>query len=51
MRARLADCPRFIHNTADQLFVCAEGRVEKFYGDVTAYKSLIVKELRAKNKP
>ncbi|KAL7419557.1 hypothetical protein Q5752_005468 [Cryptotrichosporon argae] len=42
---------KFIQSACDQLFVCADGKVEKFYGDVTAYKSLIVDTIRAKTRP
>lgn len=42
---------RFINATADQLWVCAEGTLSKFKGDVAAYKSLIVNQLRAKLRP
>ncbi|KAL1406372.1 hypothetical protein Q8F55_008071 [Vanrija albida] len=42
---------RFINATADTLWVCAEGTVSKFMGDVAAYKSLIVNQLQAKLKP
>jgi ATP-binding cassette subfamily F protein 3 len=42
---------RFITNTSNQLWVCAEGKVTKFMGDITEYKDIIVNQLRAKNKP
>jgi hypothetical protein len=29
---------RFITNTSNQLWVCAEGKVTKYIGDVTSYK-------------
>ncbi|BEI85284.1 hypothetical protein CcaverHIS002_0506850 [Cutaneotrichosporon cavernicola] len=41
----------FIHNVAAQLYVCANGRVDKFNGDVTDYKRLIVEEIKHKNSP
>ncbi|SGY90160.1 BQ5605_C039g11791 [Microbotryum silenes-dioicae] len=37
------------HSVCDQLWVCADQKVEKFYGDVTEYKNIIVNN--AKNKP
>lgn len=37
---------RFITNTANELWVCADGKLAKFYGDVTAYKNLIVENLK-----
>lgn len=42
---------RFITNTSNQLWVCSEGKVTKFMGDITEYKDIIVNQLRAKNKP
>lgn len=33
---------RFINNCLDELWVCNKGHVEKFYGSVDKYKSLIV---------
>lgn len=42
---------RFINNTADQLWVCADGTLSKFKGDVKEYKNLIVNQLRAKLRP
>ncbi|KAJ9124540.1 hypothetical protein QFC24_003332 [Naganishia onofrii] len=42
---------RFITNTSNQLWVCSEGKVTKFMGDITAYKDIIVNQLRAKNRP
>ncbi|KAK4688400.1 ATP-binding cassette, subfamily F, member 3, partial [Tremellales sp. Uapishka_1] len=42
---------RFITNTSNQLWVCAEGRVDKFMGDVESYKSLIVDSIRTKLRP
>ncbi|SCV67351.1 BQ2448_5997 [Microbotryum intermedium] len=39
----------FLHTVCDQLWVCADQKVEKFYGDVTEYKNIIVNN--AKNKP
>ncbi|EIW66575.1 hypothetical protein TREMEDRAFT_70139 [Tremella mesenterica DSM 1558] len=41
---------RFITSTSNQLWVCADGKVSKFMGDVTAYKELIVDNLR-KDRP
>lgn len=41
----------FIHTVAAQLYVCANGRVDKFAGDVTDYKRLIVDEIKHKNSP
>ncbi|GAA5909776.1 hypothetical protein JCM5296_002308 [Sporobolomyces johnsonii] len=32
----------FLHTVCDQLWVCADQKVEKFYGDVTEYKNIIV---------
>ncbi len=42
---------RFIRATSNQLWVCAEGHVQKFLGDVEAYKSLIVDNIKAKLRP
>lgn len=42
---------RFINATADTLWVCADGTLTKFKGDVAAYKSLIVNQIRAKTRP
>lgn len=42
---------RFITNTSNQLWVCAEGKVTKYMGDVTSYKTLIVDSIRAKTRP
>ncbi|RPD59402.1 P-loop containing nucleoside triphosphate hydrolase protein [Lentinus tigrinus ALCF2SS1-7] len=39
---------RFITNVAKELWVCADGTVTKFKGDVQAYKSLIVSNIKAK---
>ncbi|KAI9065539.1 P-loop containing nucleoside triphosphate hydrolase protein [Trametes sanguinea] len=39
---------RFITNVAKELWVCADGTVSKFRGDVQAYKSLIVSNIKAK---
>ena len=36
-------------SVCNELWVCADHKVEKFYGDVSAYKSLIVNN--AKMKP
>jgi ATP-binding cassette subfamily F protein 3 len=40
---------RFITSVAKELWVCGEGTVKKFYGDVQAYKDLIVNN--AKKNP
>ncbi|PIL30712.1 ATP-binding cassette transporter [Ganoderma sinense ZZ0214-1] len=39
---------RFITSVAKELWVCADGTVAKFKGDVQAYKSLIVSNIKAK---
>ncbi|KAI0757607.1 P-loop containing nucleoside triphosphate hydrolase protein [Daedaleopsis nitida] len=39
---------RFITSVAQELWVCADGTVAKFKGDVQAYKSLIVSNIKAK---
>ncbi|KAI0668681.1 P-loop containing nucleoside triphosphate hydrolase protein [Trametes maxima] len=39
---------RFITKVAKELWVCADGTVSKFKGDVQAYKSLIVSNIKAK---
>ncbi|CAL1697017.1 unnamed protein product [Somion occarium] len=39
---------RFITTVAKELWVCADGTVSKFKGDVQAYKSLIVSNIKAK---
>ncbi|KAI0791792.1 P-loop containing nucleoside triphosphate hydrolase protein [Abortiporus biennis] len=39
---------RFITTVAHELWVCADGSVTKFKGDVQAYKSLIVSNIKAK---
>ncbi|KAH9938976.1 P-loop containing nucleoside triphosphate hydrolase protein [Epithele typhae] len=39
---------RFITSVANELWVCADGTVMKFKGDVQAYKSLIVSNIKAK---
>ncbi|GJE94176.1 ABC transporter [Phanerochaete sordida] len=39
---------RFITTVAKELWVCADGTVSKFMGDVQAYKSLIVSNVKAK---
>ncbi|KAL7418028.1 P-loop containing nucleoside triphosphate hydrolase protein [Mrakia frigida] len=39
---------RFITTVANELWVCANGTVQKFFGDVSAYKSLIVANHKAK---
>ncbi|OBZ80100.1 putative ABC transporter ATP-binding protein C29A3.09c [Grifola frondosa] len=39
---------RFITSVAKELWVCADGTVSKFRGDVQAYKSLIVSNIKAR---
>ncbi|EIW65241.1 P-loop containing nucleoside triphosphate hydrolase protein [Trametes versicolor FP-101664 SS1] len=39
---------RFITKVANELWVCSDGTVSKFKGDVQAYKSLIVSNIKAK---
>jgi len=39
---------RFITKVASELWVCADGTVSKYYGDVKAYKKLIVDNLKSK---
>ncbi|KIM47987.1 hypothetical protein M413DRAFT_439681 [Hebeloma cylindrosporum] len=39
---------RFITTVADQLWVCGDGTVTKFGGDVQSYKNLIVSNIKAK---
>jgi len=39
---------RFITSVASELWVCADGQVEKFRGDVQAYKSLIVSNIKTR---
>ncbi|KZT68794.1 hypothetical protein DAEQUDRAFT_738491 [Daedalea quercina L-15889] len=39
---------RFITTVAKELWVCADGTVTKFKGDVQAYKSLIVSNIKAR---
>ncbi|KAH9468642.1 hypothetical protein Pst134EA_009175 [Puccinia striiformis f. sp. tritici] len=39
---------RFIHNVCKELWVVASQKAEKFVGDVTAYKSLIVANQKTK---
>ncbi|KAI1781976.1 P-loop containing nucleoside triphosphate hydrolase protein [Ganoderma leucocontextum] len=39
---------RFITSVAKELWVCADGTVTQFKGDVQAYKSLIVSNIKAK---
>ncbi|KAI9436961.1 P-loop containing nucleoside triphosphate hydrolase protein [Lactarius indigo] len=39
---------RFITSVAKELWVCGDGTVTKFKGDVQAYKSLIVSNIKAK---
>ncbi|KAK7688153.1 hypothetical protein QCA50_008523 [Cerrena zonata] len=39
---------RFITTVAKELWVCADGTVNKFKGDVQAYKSLIVSNIKAR---
>ncbi|WVR03646.1 hypothetical protein IAU60_000641 [Kwoniella sp. DSM 27419] len=42
---------RFITNTSNQLWVCADGKVTKFMGDVESYKKIVTEELQAKLRP
>ncbi|WWC66737.1 uncharacterized protein I206_100642 [Kwoniella pini CBS 10737] len=42
---------RFITNTSNQLWVCADGKVTKFLGDVESYKKIVTQELQAKLRP
>ncbi|KAG8900986.1 hypothetical protein FRB99_005646 [Tulasnella sp. 403] len=37
---------RFITNVSKELWVCGDGKVSKYYGDVTSYKKLIVSNLK-----
>ncbi|KIJ04337.1 hypothetical protein PAXINDRAFT_22376 [Paxillus involutus ATCC 200175] len=39
---------RFITTVAKELWVCTDGTVSKFMGDVQAYKSLIVSSIKAR---
>jgi len=39
---------RFITNVAKELWVCGDGTVSKFRGDVQSYKNLIVSNIKAK---
>ncbi|KAJ6501428.1 P-loop containing nucleoside triphosphate hydrolase protein [Mycena vitilis] len=39
---------RFITNVAKELWVCGDGTVSKFKGDVQSYKNLIVSNIKAK---
>ncbi|KIY46997.1 P-loop containing nucleoside triphosphate hydrolase protein [Fistulina hepatica ATCC 64428] len=39
---------RFITNVAKELWVCEDGTVSKFYGDVQSYKKLIVSNAKAR---
>jgi len=39
---------KFINTVCSELWVCAEGKCDKFYGDVSAYKSLIVANQKSK---
>jgi len=39
---------RFITKVASELWVCGEGTVKKYYGDVKAYKQLIVANIKGK---
>lgn len=39
----------FLHTVCDELWVCADQKCEKFYGDVTEYKNIIT--ANAKDKP
>lgn len=41
----------FIEKTSSQLWVCANGSVSKFKGDVSEYKRLIVEEIKHKLNP
>lgn len=49
--ASISHDERFITGTSNQLWVCNRGTVSKFYGDVSAYKKLIVDEIGAKKAP
>jgi ATP-binding cassette subfamily F protein 3 len=51
LTTRISHDERFITGTANQLWVCNNGTVSKFYGDVSAYKKLIVEEIGAKKAP
>ncbi len=42
---------RFINATANELWVLNDGKVEKFYGSVAAYKELIISMNKKRNKP
>ncbi|OCF36245.1 ATP-binding cassette, subfamily F, member 3 [Kwoniella heveanensis CBS 569] len=42
---------RFITSTSNQLWVCADGKVTKFLGDVESYKKIVTEELQAKLRP
>ncbi|WVQ83341.1 hypothetical protein IAT38_005480 [Cryptococcus sp. DSM 104549] len=42
---------RFITSTSNQLWVCADGKVSKFMGDVEEYKKIVTQELQAKLRP
>ncbi|GAA6009424.1 hypothetical protein JCM10207_003775 [Rhodosporidiobolus poonsookiae] len=39
----------FINTVCKELWVCADKKVEKFYGDVNEYKNIIVNNVNAKN--
>jgi ATP-binding cassette subfamily F protein 3 len=39
---------RFITNVAKELWVCGDGTVSKFKGDVQSYKKLIVNNVKTK---
>jgi len=39
---------RFITKAASELWVCADGTVKKYYGDVQEYKKLIVSNIKSK---
>ncbi|KAG9014784.1 hypothetical protein FRB94_010631 [Tulasnella sp. JGI-2019a] len=38
---------RFITSVSKELWVCGDGKVQKYYGDVTSYKKLIVSNIKA----
>lgn len=42
---------RFINNCLDELWVCHKGKVDKFYGSVDKYKSLIVSMNNQSRRP
>ncbi|KIO23186.1 hypothetical protein M407DRAFT_215302 [Tulasnella calospora MUT 4182] len=39
---------RFITTVSNELWICNDGKVQKYYGDVTSYKQLIVSNLKSK---